>query len=249
MQSTLEVPAILVESLSFSYGPVPVLCDLNVSVPRGEIWALIGQSGSGKSTFLQILAGLFRPSAGRVKIAGREGATETSIRGVVFQGDSLLGWLSTLENVTFPEKSRGDDGLTILAKRLLGEVGLEGDCNLYPHELSAGMRKRVEFVRALVRDRDFLLADEPFGTLDAITRRQLWGIWRSLREDVPRSGFLCTHDPEEAIRLCDAVVPLTGSRPATFGQIVRIPESIKAMPVDKASQELTTLTNTLVSLI
>lgn len=234
-------PAILIDSLFFSYGNELILQNLSASIPQGEIWALVGKSGSGKSTLLQIVAGLFRPDSGDVTVLGREKVTAGRIKGVVFQDESLLGWLSIIENVTFPDKPSHAHQLRRMAEYFLREVGLEHDSLRYPHELSMGMKKRAEFARALVRDYDFFLADEPFGTLDALTRKQLWSLWQNVRKENSRTGLLCTHDPEEAIRLCDAVVTLKGSRPAEFGAIVRVPASVKQLGISEPSKELTDL--------
>jgi ABC-type nitrate/sulfonate/bicarbonate transport system ATPase subunit len=236
-----EMIGISVEEVAFAYGDANILEKVNLTVPRGEVWALVGRSGSGKTTLLQIIAGLFRPLAGRVTVAGREGLTAGRIRGVVFQEESLLAWLSVEENMLFPCHRGASEEARAVVAGLLGAVGLEQYRSRAPSELSAGMRKRLEFARALLADSEYMLADEPFGTVDALTRRDLWTLWMQLRERSPRTGILATHDPEEAVRLCDAVVTLKSGRPGCVANLIRVPAAVRALATSADSAELSRL--------
>jgi ABC-type nitrate/sulfonate/bicarbonate transport system ATPase subunit len=161
---------ISVQDVAFSYDGKPVFESVSFEIPRGKMWALIGRSGVGKTTLLQIIAGLFHSPEGSVEVAGREREIAGRIKGVVFQEDSLLGWLTVQQNVLFPQHEHPQDEARARAKKILAEVGL-ADCeDALPATLSVGMRKRVEFARAILVDDQYLLADEPFGPLDALRR-------------------------------------------------------------------------------
>ena len=227
-----------IENVSFSYGCRSVLEGCNLAIPNGEIWALIGRSGTGKTTLLQIIAGLFRPQSGAVRIKGKVNSALGMIKGVVFQEDCLLGWLTVVENLLFPNHRKPDGKALQKAQDLIIAVGLDKWENSLPKILSFGMRKRVEFARALLSDPEYLLADEPFGTVDALTRHDLWRMWQSLRSKEPRTGILCTHDAEEALRLCDVVVPLLPGPPAVLGEIIRVPKRLKTLEPDSIDKEL-----------
>lgn len=228
--------SILIENITFSYDDTKVLNSINLNIPDGEIWALLGRSGVGKTTLLQIISGLFKPQDGDVTING-EVITPGVIKGIVFQDDSLLGWLTVKRNLIFP-KSKITQENDNRINSILKEVGLTNCNEKYPHELSAGMKKRLEFARALMVDKKYILVDEPFGTVDAVTRRKLWQLWLQLRRDEPRTGILCTHDPEEAIRLCDVVVTLIDNPIGSIGDIIEIPESVKSLNTNEENEDL-----------
>ena len=228
--------SIVVENVAFSYEIYPILKEINFHIPNGEIWALLGRSGTGKTTLLQVISGLFKPNEGRVIIGG-EVTYPGRIKGIVFQDDALLGWLTVKENLFFPRNHISEKQKEI-TENFLRAVGLLNNASKYPGELSAGMKKRLEFARALMADNNYILADEPFGTVDAVTRRNLWRLWLKLREDEPRTGILCTHDPEEAIRLCDVVVTLKANPIGVIGDIIKIPESLKSLSIDNENNAL-----------
>jgi NitT/TauT family transport system ATP-binding protein len=152
---------ICVRNISFSYLGMPVLENVSFEIPRGEIWALLGRSGSGKSTLLNVVAGLYRPASGDVYIDGKMISRPGRIRGIMFQEEALLMWKSVKDNCMFaiPHGDTPMDQDTVFT--LLEQVGLADYANRYPHSLSVGMRKRVEFVRAIVADNRYILADEP----------------------------------------------------------------------------------------
>jgi ABC-type nitrate/sulfonate/bicarbonate transport system ATPase subunit len=141
-----------------------------------------------------------------------------SVRGLVFHEDTLLPWLTVVENVTLAPKNF--DAVQDRARALLAEFGLSDALRAYPHELSAGMRKRVEFARALLSDDRLLLLDEPFVSLDRETRSQLWNLWRSSDGIASRTKMIVTHDMEEVRAIADDVILFEAGRPvavsATF---------------------------------
>jgi len=237
---------ICIENVSFQYGRRTVLEAISLHVPAGEIWALIGQSGIGKTTLLQIVAGLFQPQTGSVTVDGKVVVGAGTVKGIVFQEESLLGWLTVEENIRFPKHNKNHTDEKLKAKDILAQVGLDRWENALPGILSTGMRKRAEFARALFTDNRYLLADEPFGTLDALTRRDLWYMWRTLRTSEPRTGILSTHDPEEAIRLCDVIVPLIPGTPARLGKPIRVPARLSALSPDANDDELFSLKEQLI---
>ncbi|MDR6174895.1 sulfonate transport system ATP-binding protein [Nocardioides zeae] len=182
------------------FGATTVLDGVDLEVDPGEFVAVVGRSGTGKSTLLRLVAGLDRPDAGTVRATGAVA--------VAFQEPRLMPWLPVRTNVTLGlgRGRRGD------ARTALEEVGLGERGNAWPLELSGGQAQRVSLARALVRRPDVLLLDEPFGALDALTRlemqRLVGGLWRS-------HGFtavMVTHDVDEAVRLADRVIVLGGGR-------------------------------------
>ena len=176
----------------------------SVDIEAGEFFFLLGPSGCGKTTVLKKLAGFEPPTAGRILMEGRPVMGASRDRGVVFQGDdSLYGWLSAVENVEFGLRMRGV-GKTERrerAMRYLELVGLEGQQQKYPAELSGGMKQRIQIARALVNEPKMLLMDEPFAALDAQTRALMQGelasIWQAARTTV----LFITHDIDEAVTL------------------------------------------------
>lgn len=236
--------SIVVDNIAFSYDNSEVLKGINFIIPEGEIWALLGRSGIGKTTLLQVIAGLFKPSEGQVVINGAI-ASPGLIQGIVFQDDSLLDWLTVRDNLNFPKNSNSDQEKE-KADNMLSAVGLYSHADRYPFELSAGMKKRLEFARALMVDNQYILADEPFGTVDAVTRRTLWRLWSKFRQEEPRTGILCTHDPEEAIRLCDVIVTLKANPTENMADVIKIPESVRSLSMDREEKEFWVLKNKII---
>jgi sulfonate transport system ATP-binding protein len=180
-----------------------VLNGLDLTIARGEFVALLGRSGSGKSTLLRALAGLDHEAKGEGEI---EAPDQMS---VVFQDARLLPWMRVLDNVVL-----GLKGADVWARGLqaLEEVELSARAGAWPHELSGGEQQRVALARALVREPKLLLADEPFGALDALTRLRMHGLLRRLSALHKPAVLLVTHDVEEAIALADRVVVLEGGK-------------------------------------
>ena len=198
-------------------GELTALEDLTLEVREGEVLGMVGPSGCGKSTLLELVCGLQEPTAGSVQVDGRAESAERLKRCALMpQRDLLLPWRSALDNAALALELHG------LARRearrralpLFDRFGLLGFADARPHELSGGMRQRVSFARTLLADKPVLLLDEPFGSLDSITRAELQEWLASALEDEPRTVLLVTHDVEEALFLCDRVLVLS-ARPGT----------------------------------
>jgi sulfonate transport system ATP-binding protein len=192
--------AVRVRDLTRSFSEAGgVLNGLDLDIAQGEFVALIGRSGSGKSTLLRALAGLDRDVAGSGAVDVPESVS------VVFQDSRLLPWKRVLDNVTFGLRGKGatEQGRTALA-----EVGLEGRERAWPHELSGGEQQRAALARSLVREPQLLLADEPFGALDALTRIRMHVLLKRLCQAHQPAVLLVTHDVDEAIVLADRVIVL-----------------------------------------
>lgn len=199
-------------------GPLPVLDDLNLTIPAGKFTAVVGPSGCGKSTLTRLVAGLMFPDEGNVLLGGELVRSPRSVVGMAFQNPVLLEWRTILENVILPleivKNSLSRSERIARAKELLALVGLHGFEDKRPSELSGGMRQRASLCRALVHRPEILILDEPFGALDAFTREDLWQIMRDLRAKESFTGLLITHDLRESVFLADQVIVLSG-RPAT----------------------------------
>ncbi len=200
--------------------------DASFGVEKGEFVVILGHSGCGKSTIMNILAGLAEPTSGVVKMDGELVRGPSLDRGVVFQNYSLLPWLTTLKNVTFGVQARYPDWskakVIAHATEFLAMVGLEGDViRRKPSQLSGGMRQRVSIARAFANHPKLLLLDEPFGALDALTRGtiqdELLKIWGQMEQTV----FMITHDIDEAILLADRILLMTN------GPFARVAESVE----------------------
>src|SRR6056297_3093882 len=207
-------------------GSVTVFENATFGIEKNEFVCILGHSGCGKSTIMNILAGLAEPTSGVVKMDGYEVAGPSLDRGVVFQNYSLLPWLSALKNVTFGIKARhpdwSRDKVEAHARDFLSKVGLDGDVvNRKPSQLSGGMRQRVSIARAFANHPKLLLLDEPFGALDALTRgtiqEELVKIWSGTEQTV----FMITHDIDEAILLADRILLMTN------GPFARVAESVE----------------------
>ena len=206
---------IRVDTVSHRFGDVPVLDRLDLDVPTGGFASLVGPSGCGKSTLLRILAGLLVPTSGNAAIAGRSIVGRPGEVAYMPQRDLLLPWRRALGNATVGAEIAGVSRAEAQhrAGALFGRFGLEGFQQAWPGELSGGMRQRLALLRTFLCGRDVLLLDEPFGALDAITRRDMH-VWlqQVLAED-RRTVLLVTHDVEEALVLSDVVIVLS-DRPA-----------------------------------
>jgi NitT/TauT family transport system ATP-binding protein len=209
-------PAVAIAGLSKQFsvrrGNVAALEGVSLRVAHGEVVGLVGPSGCGKSTLLEIVAGLMEPTAGEIAVAGRSAARDRLAACVLMpQRDLLLPWRSALDNAGLALELRGLARRE--ARRRAGELferfGLGQFASARPDELSGGMRQRVAFARTLLAARPVLLLDEPFASLDAITRAELQEWTAALLATEPRSVVLVTHDIEEALYLCDRVLVLS----------------------------------------
>jgi nitrate/nitrite transport system ATP-binding protein len=202
-------------------GPVPILEDINLEVERGEIVAIVGYSGAGKTTLISLIAGLIQPDAGTITLNDLEITAPGPDRGVVFQNYSLLPWLSAFENVllavtqAFPNWSLTKKEQH--TQKYLELVNLGAAKDKKPGELSGGMRQRVSLARALAMDPQILLLDEPLSALDALTRATLQDEISRIREETHKTVVLITNDPDEGIYLADRIIPLTSGPRATLG--------------------------------
>lgn len=201
-------------------GPVDILRGVGLSVPRGETVGLVGPSGSGKSTLMAVMAGLERPSAGRVRVAGQnlqdlgEDALARFRRdhvGIVFQSFHLIPTMTALENVAMPLEFAGVRDAFAGAATALTEVGLQHRLSHYPSQLSGGEQQRVALARAVVRRPSLLLADEPTGNLDGATGGAIIDLMFRLHQAANSTLILITHDTALAAR-CDRIIQMRDGR-------------------------------------
>jgi ABC-type nitrate/sulfonate/bicarbonate transport system ATPase subunit len=208
--------AVSIRDLSHSYGELTTIEQLGLELPAHGVLGLVGPSGCGKSTLLELIAGLQEPSRGGVEVGGATGAAERLAQCAFMpQRDLLLPWLSAIDNAALALRNRGvrRGEAREQAERLFERFGLAGFERARPSELSGGMRQRVAFLRTLIAGKPVLALDEPFASLDAITRAEMQQWLAGALDADPRTTVLVTHDIEEALYLCDSVVVLS-ARPA-----------------------------------
>lgn len=207
----------------FGHGP-RILESFSLQVEKGEFISFIGPSGCGKSTLLRLIAGLLPPSDGRLLIGGVPPGQAAEELFYVFQDANLLPWRRVRRNVELPLQLRGVDPASRKAKvdRMLALVGLTEAANQFPWQLSGGMRMRASVARALTVSPRLLLLDEPFGSLDEMTRNRLDEDLLRLREEDPFTAFFVTHSVAEAVFLSSRVVVLAGP-PGQLARVVEVP--------------------------
>jgi NitT/TauT family transport system ATP-binding protein len=210
--------------VSHSYGGAtgaPAVEGLSISIEQGEFAAVVGPSGCGKSTLMKLATGLQFPFKGTVQVGGQIVRQPVKIAGMAFQAPTLLPWRTTLENLLLPleivqphrsEIRRKRAEYAARAENLLTSVGLGGQGEKYPWELSGGMQQRTSLCRALIHEPQLLMLDEPFAALDAFTREELWCVIRDLHAARKITVILVTHDLREAVFLADRVFVMS-SRP------------------------------------
>jgi NitT/TauT family transport system ATP-binding protein len=222
-----EVPgvAVSIRGLGHSYGELRTIDGLDLTVPAHGVLGLVGPSGCGKSTLLELISGLQEPGQGEIELGGAVDARGRLGRCAYMpQRDLLLPWLSAIDNAALALRNRGvrRGAARREAGSLFERFGLAGFERSRPAELSGGMRQRVAFLRTLVAGKPVLALDEPFASLDAITRAEMQGwLARALEAD-PRTVVLVTHDIEEALYLCDRVAVLS-ARPARMVEELSAP--------------------------
>jgi len=198
-------------------GPLPVLDNLSMKVPKNSFCAVVGPSGCGKSTLTRLVSGLMKPDEGQVWLHSKLVTSPRPTVGMAFQNPVLLEWRTILQNILLPMEivkspmSRAE--ATERAHHLLELVGLTGYADKRPSELSGGMRQRASLCRSIIHKPDVLILDEPFGALDAFTREDLWCTMHDLRREEPFTCLLITHDLRESVFLADQVLVMSG-RPA-----------------------------------
>src|SRR5437016_4486738 len=208
-------------------GPAVIVQDFNLHIKQGEFVCLIGHSGCGKSTVLSMVAGLNPISGGGIILAGRELVGPGPDRGVVFQSPCLLPWMTAFENVllgvdqVFYTASRAERRQ--IAEYYLSVVGLADAMLKRPAELSQGMRQRVGIARAFALAPKMLLLDEPFGTLDSLTRFELQQVLLDLWRKDQKTALMVTHDVDEALFLADRIVMMTNGPAAEVGDVLEVP--------------------------
>ncbi len=214
-----------IEGIARRFPGLTVFQDLWFHVDRGEFVCLVGHSGCGKTTILNILAGLDVPDEGGVLVDGREISGPSLDRAVIFQGHALMPWLSALENVAFAVSCRnpGWDKARVrdAARAALARVGLTQAAERKPAQLSGGMKQRVGIARALAVEPKLLLMDEPFSALDALTRGTLQEEVSRLVTEAGQTAFMITHDVDEAILLADRILLMTNGPEARVAEVVQ----------------------------
>lgn len=207
-------------------GPFKALDDVNLKIAKGEFVSLIGHSGCGKSTVLNIIAGLHQATTGGVILDGAEVNQPGPERAVVFQNHSLLPWLSVYKNVelavksTMRGKSKSEMREWILHNLEL--VQMTHALDKLPSEISGGMKQRVGIARALAMEPKVLLMDEPFGALDALTRAHLQDSLMDIHANLGNTVIMITHDVDEAVLLSDRIVMMNNGPAATIGEIIEV---------------------------
>ncbi|MCB2099424.1 MAG: ABC transporter ATP-binding protein [Rhodobacterales bacterium] len=240
---TAETARILVEGLAQRFpspgegGVLTVFSDIWFTVAPGEFVCLIGHSGCGKTTLLNILAGLERADEGTVIVSGQE-VTGTSLdRAVVFQSHALMPWMTVMDNIAFavtskwPKWSKADRQKH--CQKFIDLVHLTGSENKKPSQLSGGMKQRVGIARAMAIEPQIMLLDEPFSALDALTRGSLQDELLAICAHTEQTVFMITHDIDEAILLADKIVLMTNGPEARVCEIVRNP-----LPRDRTRHDM-----------
>ena len=234
-----------VEGLSKAFAPAkPVFADVSFSIDKGEFVCIIGHSGCGKTTVLNVLAGLDTATSGNVFMDNREIGGPGLERGVVFQSHALIPWLTVRKNIAFAVVSRWPDWsaaqVQTQVEKFVAMVGLSAAIDKKPSQLSGGMKQRVGIARAFAIQPKMLLLDEPFGALDALTRGTIQDELMSIVRETQQTVFMITHDVDEAILLADRIILMTngaetatGYVPGGIGEVV-----INTLPQQRTRAEL-----------
>jgi nitrate/nitrite transport system ATP-binding protein len=221
----LDITGVSIE-FPTKHGPFKALDNVNLKIDKGEFISLIGHSGCGKSTVLNIVAGLHNATEGGVLLESREVDEPGPDRAVVFQNHSLMPWMTAYENVelavkqVWPRKSKAE--IHDWVAHNLELVHMCHAADKRPDELSGGMKQRVGIARALAMEPKVLLMDEPFGALDALTRAHLQDSLMEIHRDLKNTIIMITHDVDEAVLLSDRIVMMTNGPAASIGDVLKI---------------------------
>ncbi|MEZ9231088.1 ABC transporter ATP-binding protein [Vibrio amylolyticus] len=208
-------------------GPFTALKDVDLKINKGEFISLIGHSGCGKSTVLNVVAGLYQASKGGVILNNKEVSEPGPERAVVFQNHSLLPWLTAYQNVELAvrqvfERTMKPSEMKEWIEHNLQLVHMDHAMHKRPDEISGGMKQRVGIARALAMQPEVLLMDEPFGALDALTRAHMQDSLMEIQEELNNTVIMITHDVDEAVLLSDRIVMMTNGPSATVGDILKV---------------------------
>ncbi|MBO0196347.1 MULTISPECIES: ABC transporter ATP-binding protein [Vibrio] len=207
-------------------GEFIALKNVDLQINKGEFVSLIGHSGCGKSTVLNLVAGLHMPTDGGVIVDGREVAGPGPDRAVVFQNHSLLPWLTVYQNVELAVKQiagkKGKAWIQEQVNHYLELIQMQHAAHKKPDEISGGMKQRVGIARALALQPKVLLMDEPFGALDALTRAHLQDALMRIQAELNNTVIMITHDVDEAVLLSDKIVMMTNGPAATIGEVLEV---------------------------
>jgi phospholipid/cholesterol/gamma-HCH transport system ATP-binding protein len=229
-------PIIIFDKVDMAFGPKVVLNQVSFSVAKGETLAVIGPSGTGKSTVLKLLIGLLKPDAGRIIIDGHD-VTEfnedqwNELRknmGMVFQYSALFDFLDIEDNIAFglrQHTNKSEDEIHDIVERILSSVGLEGTEHSYPAELSGGMKKRVSLGRAIALNPGILLYDEPTAGLDPIMSNNISNLIVQTKNNLGVTSILVTHDMVSAFKASDKVAMLNEGRIVAYGTVAEMKNS------------------------
>jgi NitT/TauT family transport system ATP-binding protein len=231
-------PMVSIEDVTMSFGAFVAVEKVNLTIGDGEFLSIVGPTGCGKSTILNAIAGLLKPSAGQVSIDGQKVTSVQNNIGYLFQQDALLPWKTAYENVELGLMFRGVAQEERRAKAMawLEKVGLKGFEARFPHQLSGGQRKRVQMAQALITEPKVILMDEPFSALDIHTRHLMQNELLTLWQEDRRAVVMITHDLEEAIALGDRVVVLAAGPKSrvieSFGVDLERPRNVAEIKLD-----------------
>ncbi len=208
-------------------GPFTALQGVDLKIKKGEFVSLIGHSGCGKSTVLNVVAGLYQATTGGVILNGKEVSEPGPERAVVFQNHSLLPWLTAYENVELAVKqvfgkTKSKAEMKDWIEHNLTLVHMDHAMHKRPDEISGGMKQRVGIARALAMQPEVLLMDEPFGALDALTRAHMQDSLMEIQNELNNTVIMITHDVDEAVLLSDRIVMMTNGPAATVGEILDV---------------------------
>lgn len=223
LESTIEVEKISKRYQSGSKKGVLAIGDVSFSVKEGEFLSIVGRSGCGKSTLLKIVAGLLEPTSGSIRVFGREVHSPLKNVGFVFQHPHLLPWRNTIDNILLPAELIGQPSEKYLARgmELISTIGLEGFEKTLPRGLSIGMQQRVGIARALLLDPPILLMDEPFASLDELTKEEMSSELLRVTQEFRKTVLFVTHSIAESVMMGDRVL-LLSPRPSTVSMDLEI---------------------------